>query len=53
MVLQCETLNSQSSQIKLSPQDSINEFIIRKLNPLVVVDLRFISAHFCARDQEQ
>ena len=42
MALQCETLNSQSSQIKLSPQDSINEFIIRKLNPLVVVDLRSV-----------
>ena len=26
------------------PQDSINEFIIRMLNPLVVVDFRFISA---------
>ena len=48
MELQCETLNSQSSQIKLNPQDSINEFIIRKLNQLVVVDLRFISAFLCA-----
>ena len=26
------------------PQDYITEFIIRKLNPLVVVDFRFISA---------
>ena len=26
------------------PQDSVNEFIIRKLNPLVVVDFSFISA---------
>ena len=34
----------QSSQDKRTPQDSINEFIIRKLNPLVVVDFRFISA---------
>ena len=25
-------------------QDSIDEFIIRKLNPLIVVDFRFISA---------
>ena len=25
-------------------QDSINEFIICKLNPLIVVDFRFISA---------
>ena len=48
MALQCDTLNSQSSQIKLSPQDSINELIIRKLNPLVVVDLRLISAFLCA-----
>ena len=48
MTCQCETLNSQSSQVKLSPQDSINEIIIRKLNPLVVVDLRFISALLCA-----
>ena len=29
------------------PQDYINEFIIRKLNPLVVVDFRFMSIHFC------
>ena len=28
----------------LPPQDSINEFINRKLNPLVVVDFRFIFA---------
>ena len=26
------------------PQDSINAFIIRKLNPLVVVDFKIISA---------
>ena len=26
------------------PQDAINEFIIQKLNPLVVVDFRFIAA---------
>ena len=26
------------------PQDYINEFIIRKLNPLIVVDFRFMSA---------
>ena len=26
------------------PQDAINEFIVQKLNPLVVVDFRFISA---------
>ena len=33
----------QSSQVKRTPQNSINEFIIRKLSPLAVVDLRFIS----------
>jgi len=31
-----------SSQVKRTSQDSINEFIIQKLNPLVVVDFRFI-----------
>ena len=34
----------QSSQVNRTPQDSINEFIIHKLNPLVVVNFRFISA---------
>ena len=34
----------QSSQVNRTPQDSINEFIIQKLNPLVVVNFRFISA---------
>ena len=33
----------QSSQVKCTPQDFINEFIIRKWNPLVLVDFRFIS----------
>ena len=27
-----------------TPQDPINEFIIRRLNPLVVVDFRFVYA---------
>ena len=36
----------QSSQVKRSPIDAINEFIIRKLNPLLVVDVRFISEIF-------
>ena len=31
-----------SSQIKRTPQDSINEFIFSKLNPLLVVDFRLI-----------
>ena len=34
----------QSSHVKRTPQDSINEFIIRKLNPSVVVDLKI---HLC------
>ena len=34
----------QSSQVNCTPQDPIDEFIIRKLNLLVVVDFRFISA---------
>ena len=32
----------QSSQVKRTPQNSINQFIIRKLSPLTVVDFRFI-----------
>ena len=35
--------NLQSGQVKRTPQNSINEFIIRKLSPLAVVDFRFIS----------
>ena len=34
----------QSNQVKRPPQEAINEFIIQKLNPLVVVDFRLISA---------
>ena len=40
----------QSRQVKCTPpppQDSVNEFIIRKLNLWVVVDFRFISAFLC------
>ena len=37
-------LTLQSSQVKRTPQESINEFIIQKLNPLLVVDFRLISA---------
>ena len=33
----------QSSQVKRTPQNAISEFIIRKLSPLAVVDVRFIS----------
>ena len=33
----------QSNQVKHTPQDAINEFIIQKLNPLVVVNFKFIS----------
>ena len=44
----------QSSQVKRiphppHPQDFIKEFIIPKLNPLVVVDFRFISAFLDAQ----
>ena len=31
------------SSVPPPPQDSIDEFVIPKLNPLVVVDFRFIS----------
>ena len=34
----------QSNQVKRTPQEYINEFIIQKLNPLLVVDFRSISA---------
>ena len=34
----------QSNKVKRTPQESINEFIIQKLNPLPVVDFRLISA---------
>ena len=33
----------QSSQVKRTPQNSTNEFIIRKFSSLAVVDFRFIS----------
>ena len=34
----------QWNQVKHTPQESINGFLIQKLNPLVVVDFRLISA---------
>ena len=34
----------QLNQVKRIPQESINEFIIQKLNPLLVVDFRLIFA---------
>ena len=37
-------VNLQSNQVKRTPQELINEFIIQKLNPLLVVDFRLISA---------
>ena len=46
-IYDCNNQNNkllQLSQVKRTPQDYINEFIIRKLNPLVVVDFRFMSA---------
>ena len=36
--------NLQSNHVKPTPQEYINEFIIQKLNPLLVVDFRLISA---------
>ena len=33
-----------SNQVKRTPQEFINEFIIQKLNPLLFVDFRLISA---------
>ena len=38
------SLPLQSNQVKRTPQEAINEFIIQKLNPLLVVDFRLISA---------
>ena len=35
---------SQTSSVPSCPQDSINKFITRKFNPLVLLDFRFISA---------
>ena len=43
------TLVLQSSQVKSTPARAINEFIIQKLNPLVVVDFRFIPAFLDAQ----
>ena len=34
----------QSNQVKHTPVEYINVFIIQKLNPLLVVDFRLISA---------
>ena len=41
---QLSILALQSNQVKRTPQECINEFIIQKLNPLLVVDFRLISA---------
>ena len=51
----CLLLNSTRLTFKpgqADPQDSINEFIIRKWNPLVVADFRFISAFQCMRNEK-
>ena len=40
----------QTSQVKRTPQNCINEFIIRKLSPLAVVDFRFI-LYSCMRNE--
>ena len=39
-----DNMGLQSNQVKRTPQEAINEFIIQKLNPLLVVDFRLISA---------
>ena len=38
-----------SSQVKRTPQNAINEFIIQKLSALPVVDFRFISTFLHAQ----
>ena len=38
-----DNMGLQSNQVKRTPQEAINEFIIQKLNPLLVVDFRLIS----------
>ena len=38
----------QSNQVKRTPQELVNEFVIKKLNPLLVVDFRLISAFLYA-----
>ena len=43
-ILFCLGTHLQSNQVKRTPQEAINEFIIQKLNPLLVVDFRLISA---------
>ena len=43
----------QSKQVKRTPQDSINELIIWKMNPLVVpVSFVKFKAHFCLRNEQ-
>ena len=39
-----KTTDLRLNQVKRTPQEAINEFIIQKLNPLLVVDFRLISA---------
>ena len=43
-LIQKMVTNLQSSKVKGTLQDSTIDLIIQKLNPLVVVDFRFISA---------
>ena len=44
VVRDSQSFNLQSSRVKRTPQNYINELIIRKLSPLAVVDFRFISS---------
>ena len=45
----CTLYSQAKSSVPPPPPDYINEFIIRKVNPLVVADFRFISAYSHAR----
>ena len=44
MLFPLDQSHLQSNQVKRTPQEYINEFIIQKLNLLLVVDFRLISA---------
>ena len=44
VLMNLTSIKLRSNQVKHTPQESINEFIIQKLNPLLVVDFILISA---------
>ena len=45
-------IHYSQARSSVPPKDFINEFIIRKLNPLVLVDFRFISVFLHAYKRE-